>query len=286
MITFGQRALAVLLVAASVGCSPRPAGDGQVSASSSPSPVASSSALSSTARMTAGSTPARTIAKSSVARPSVSRSPSNAPPLVPPVSAKAQAAGLVDVRTVVPDAIVDLRYASTDNFVGMRMYPADARCLVHESMAPGLKVGADRLRREGVVVVFWDCYRPHEVQVRMFEVVPDPKWVARPGSYATSHVAGRSVDITLAHAAPGRQCAPAQRVQRHCLLDMGTGFDDFSARAHAFATYGVSSLAQSNRTRLRSAMNSGGITVYSSEWWHFNGPGSGVRRPHLNAPLN
>ena len=202
------------------------------------------------------------------------------------MSAKARAAGLIDIRTVVPDAVIDLRYATSNNFVGVRMYPADARCLVHESMGPGLKVAADRLRRDGYLLVFWDCYRPHAVQVRMFDVVSNPDWVARPGPYATSHVAGRSVDITLAYAATGRQCPAAQRVQGHCPVDMGTGFDDFTARAHAFATYGVSSRAQANRARLRSAMNAGGITVYSGEWWHFNGPGSGVRRPHLNAPVN
>jgi D-alanyl-D-alanine dipeptidase len=166
------------------------------------------------------------------------------------------------------------------------MYPVGARCLVHESMAPGLKVAADRLRRQGLVVVFWDCYRPHAVQERMFQIVPDPNWVARPGPFATSHEAGRSVDITLAYAATGRRCAASQRVQGHCLLDMGTGFDDFTARAHAFAVGGVSSVAQANRARLRSAMGAGGITVYSGEWWHFNGPGSGIRRPHLNVPLS
>jgi D-alanyl-D-alanine dipeptidase len=215
----------------------------------------------------------------------VSPSTSRTVAQVPPVSAKARAVGLVDIRTVVPDAVIDLRYATSNNFVGVRMYPVGARCLVHESMAPGLKAAADRLRRQGLVVVFWDCYRPHAVQERMFEEVPDPNWVARPGPYAASHVAGRSVDITLAKAGAGSACHAAQRVQGHCLLDMGTGFDDFTARAHAFATSGVSSVAQANRARLRSAMNAGGITVYSGEWWHFNGPGSGVRRPHLNAPV-
>jgi D-alanyl-D-alanine dipeptidase len=194
---------------------------------------------------------------------------------------------LIDIRTIVPDAVIDLRYATTNNFVGVRMYPIDARCLVHESMAAGLKVAADRLRRAGYLVVFWDCYRPHAVQVRMFEIGPDSNWVARPGPYATSHEAGRSVDVTLARVGPGVACpVAAQRVQGHCLLDMGTGFDDFTARAHAFASYGVSSQAQANRARLRSAMNAGGITVYSGEWWHFDGPGSTVRRPHLNAPLD
>src|SRR4029450_13741215 len=99
-------------------------------------------------------------------------------PAVPPVSDAAQAAGLVDVRSVVPDAVIDLRYATPNNFVGVPLYPADARCLVHESMAPGLAVAADVLRRSGEALVFWDCYRPHDVQVKMFEAVPNPAWVA------------------------------------------------------------------------------------------------------------
>jgi len=98
----------------------------------------------------------------------------------PPVSAQAQAAGLVDVRTVVPDATVDLRYATADNFTGVALYPPDARCLVHESMADGLATAANQLRAQGMRLVFWDCYRPHDVQVRMFQKVPNPNWVARP----------------------------------------------------------------------------------------------------------
>jgi D-alanyl-D-alanine dipeptidase len=205
---------------------------------------------------------------------------------IPTVSAQARAAGLVEIRTIIPDAIVDLRYATSSNFVGVRLYPTDARCLVHESMAPGLTAAANQLRRVGDVLVFWDCYRPHPVQVRMFQIVSDPNWVARPGPFATSHEAARSVDVTLAHATAGPGCPAAQRVQDHCLLEMGTKFDDFSPHAHAFATNGVSPQAQSNRSRLRMAMNLGGITVYSGEWWHFDGPGAALERPHLNVPLS
>lgn len=191
---------------------------------------------------------------------------------VPPVSAAARAAGFVDVRSVVPDAIVDLRYATANNFVGVQLYPADARCLVHESLAPGLATAAAALRAQGFTLVFWDCYRPHEVQVRMFAAVPDPAWVAKPGPYSRSHETGRSVDVTLAQG--GR------------LVDMGTGFDDFSPRATAYATEGVSALAQANRARLRTAMAAGGLTVYSGEWWHFDGPGAGVERAILDVPVN
>jgi D-alanyl-D-alanine dipeptidase len=201
------------------------------------------------------------------------------------VSPRARAAGLLDIRTIVPNAILDLRYATPDNFVGVRLYPKDARCLVHRSMAHGLITAARRLRHEGYDLVFWDCYRPHKVQMRMFKIVPDPNWVARPGPYATSHESGRSVDVTLARAATGGTCAAAGRVHGHCLLAMGTGFDDFTARAHAFATDGVSARAQRNRALLRHAMAAGGLAVYSGEWWHFDGPGADVERPILHAPL-
>ncbi len=191
---------------------------------------------------------------------------------VPPVGPQARAAGLIDVRSVVPDAVVNLRYATGDNFVGVPLYPADARCLVHESLGPGLATAAAALRQQGYSLVFWDCYRPHEVQVRMFEAVPDPAWVAKPGSYARSHESARSVDVTLA--ADGR------------LVDMGTDFDDFSARATAYATRGVSAAAQANRAVLRMAMAAGGLTVYAGEWWHFDGPGAAEPRPILDVPVN
>ena len=196
----------------------------------------------------------------------------SASPPVPPVSDAAQGAGLVDVRTVVPDAVIDLRYATPDNFVGVPLYPANARCLVHESMAQGLAAAAAVLRPNGEALVFWDCYRPHDVQVRMFEAVPDPNWVARPGPYARSHEAGRSVDVTLANASG--------------LVDMGTDFDDFTPRGLAYATDGVRATAQANRAPLRDAMKAGGLTVYKGEWWHFDTSDAYEKRSILNVPVN
>ena len=192
---------------------------------------------------------------------------------VPPVSPQAAAAGLVDVRSVVPDAVLDLRYATSNNFVGTQLYPAGARCLVHTDLAAGLATAADVLRRQGGRLVFWDCYRPYAAQVTMFDKVPDPNWVARPTGSATSHLAGRSVDVTVADAY-GR------------LIDMGTDFDDFTPRGLAYATGGLSSAQVANRAVLREAMKAGGLNVYSGEWWHFDGPGAGTPRPVLDVPVN
>jgi D-alanyl-D-alanine dipeptidase len=191
---------------------------------------------------------------------------------VPPVSDQQRAAGLIDLRTVVPDALTDLRYATPKNFVGEQLYPAGARCLVHETMGPRLAAAADALRQQGDQLVFWDCYRPHSVQVRMWQAVPNPAWVAKPGPYSRSHESGLSVDVTMASG--GRP------------IDMGTDFDDFTPRALAFATTGVSAQAQANRAKLRDAMKAGGLTVYSGEWWHFDAPGAGADRPILDVPVN
>ena len=207
-----------------------------------------------------------------LACPSVMSRAGATPGAVPPVSPQARAAGLIDVRTVVPDAVLDLRYATANNFVGVPLYPPDARCLVHESLGPGLATAAAALRQQGYSLVFFDCYRPHEVQVRMFNAVPDPAWVAKPGAYARSHEAARSVDVTLA--AGGR------------LVEMGTDFDDFSPRATAYATEGVSAAAQAGRAVLRNAMSAGGLAVYSGEWWHFDGPGAAQPRPILEVPVD
>jgi len=195
-----------------------------------------------------------------------------AAPDIPPVSDAARAAGLIDIRTVVPDAAIDLRYATPNNFVGLAMYPADARCLVAQSMADGLKTAADLLRADGDVLVFWDCYRPHAVQVQMYDVVSEPGWVSKPGPYARSHEAALSVDVTLEHDG--------------ALVDMGTGFDEFTPRANAYATDGVSPAAQANRTRLRDAMAAGGFSVYKGEWWHFDAPGAYTNHPILDVPVN
>ncbi len=189
----------------------------------------------------------------------------------PPVSAAARAVGFIDVRAAVPDALIDLRYATANNFVGTPLYPSGARCLVHESLAEGLAVAAAQLRAQGLRLVFWDCYRPHDVQVRMFEVVSNPAWVARPGDYSKSHESGRSVDVTT-YGANG-------------LTDMGTDFDSFTPDALAYATDGVSPAAQHNRAVLRAAMAAGGLSVYDGEWWHFDAPGAGTPRPIINVPL-
>jgi D-alanyl-D-alanine dipeptidase len=205
------------------------------------------------------------------------------PTPIPPISDEARAIGLIDVRHSIPDAIVDLRYSTPNNFMGIALYPPDARCLVHESLGPGLKAAQATLRAGGEILVFWDCYRPHSVQVEMFENVPNPAWVAVPGPYSRSHESGRSIDVSVAAYLPG--CPAERTIADRCLVDMGTDFDAFIPEAAAFAEDGVPPEAQQARARLRAAMATGGLSVYDGEWWHFDGAGADVERPIIDVPL-
>jgi D-alanyl-D-alanine dipeptidase len=67
---------------------------------------------------------------------------------------------------------------------------------------------------------------------------------------------------------------------------MGTDLDDFTPRSLAYATEGVTPAQQANREMLRTAMQAGGFSVYSGEWWHFDGPGAKDPRPILDVPVN
>ena len=183
-------------------------------------------------------------------------------PGVPPVSDAARAAGFVDVRSVVPDAIIDLRYATTNNFTRTQLYPSDARCLVHQSMSQGLAAAAAAMRPQGHVLVFWDCYRPHDVQVRMFNVVPNPAWVARPGPYAHSHESGRSVDVTFTSV---QQQCPPERVVGGQTVDFAwptwaPTSTTSRSRATAFATQGRQCRRSGEPRPAADAMNYGGLS--------------------------
>lgn len=202
--------------------------------------------------------------------------PTSTPPsVVKPLSLAQRKLGFLDIHTVVPDAIVDMRYATARNFTGVRLESKDARCLIHKSMAPGLREGAKILRAKGYVLYFFDCYRPHSVQRKMWDVVPNPMWIAKPGSYSRSHESGRSVDVTIAKIRTGRP------------VDTGTGYDNFTSLAWAYQTKDLTKQQIGNRATLRKALErDGSLHVYTGEWWHFDGPHAGDHLPIVDVPEN
>ena len=176
---------------------------------------------------------------------------------------------LVDVAVLVPDAVLDLRYASSQNLAGRAIYPV-ARCLLLRPVAARLAAAAARLRDEGYRLVLWDCYRPASAHAALWRAHPHPGSVADPAR-GSHHSRGAAVDVSLA--APDG--TPAL---------MPTDHDAFGPKSRADATGGVPPVAQKNRDLLRAALEAEGFAVNPREWWHFAWRGA-ARLPVLDEPL-
>jgi len=180
----------------------------------------------------------------------------------------AQPAPLVDVGARAPDLLLDMRYATADNFLGRAVYDA-ARCLLAADAAERLLAAETALREEGYRLVVWDCYRPRSVQYAMWEILPDPTYVADPAT-GSRHNRGAAVDVGL-RALDGSE------------VPLPTDHDDFSPRAHRDAT-DLPEAAIASRERLERAMTDAGWIPLASEWWHFDAPGW-ERNPLRDEPL-
>jgi len=184
--------------------------------------------------------------------------------------AAAPAPALVDVARALPDAVIDLRYATADNLVGRPVYPEGARCLLLPAVADRLARAAARLRKDGLRLRLWDCYRPIAVQRELWSRVPRKGLVADPAK-GSHHNRAAAVDVAVA-AADGAPVA------------LPTGFDDLGPRARAHATEGIPAAALRHRDLLRAAMEAEGFRPNRMEWWHFDAPEARGARI-LDAPL-
>jgi D-alanyl-D-alanine dipeptidase len=166
---------------------------------------------------------------------------------------------LVDVRSLDPKLVVDLRYATANNFTGAPLpgYLANRAYLRREAASALARVQRD-LRPRGLVLKIFDAYRPVRATLAMVD------WTERvhrtdllKDGYIASrsrHNLGLAIDLTLIDLATGRE------------LEMGTPFDTFSAAAH---TANARGLAAENRQKLKAAMEAEGFMNYDQEWWHY-----------------
>lgn len=193
---------------------------------------------------------------------------------------------LVDVTTVEPKVMLDIRYATADNFTGQVLYPV-ARCVLRPEVAAMVKRAQAWLdaHAPGHVLLMKDCYRPERIQRRMWDVVKDTKmrgYVANPNSKTGSvHNYGAAVDLTLA--------------KDGVELDMGTPYDHLGILSEPrhearFVKEGKLTQAQvDNRVLLRRAMTEGGgFRSIPNEWWHFDAlQGEALRKTYdkLDVPL-
>lgn len=164
---------------------------------------------------------------------------------------------LVEVIALIPDAVVDLRYATADNFMKKQVYPADARCLLLEKSAKQLKAAAELLREKGYRLRLYDCYRPHHVQFELWKVMPVPGYVAEPKK-GSNHNRGGAVDLGLVTLA-GKD------------VEFPSPYDHFGKEAHHKYADGTR-VATEHRELLRTTMEGVGFKKNPMEWWHYDLP--------------
>ena len=182
--------------------------------------------------------------------------------------------GFVSIGEVIPDALLDVRYYTTYNFVGARIdgYEQPFVLLTKEA-ATALKRVSDDLLARGLRLVIYDAYRPQRAVdhfVYWAEDVADDRMKAvfypevdkadlfERGFIAkrSGHSRGSTVDLTLLNEKTGS------------LVDMGGPFDFFGELSHPDYT-GVTPEQHANRMLLREAMLKHGFKPLRTEWWHF-----------------
>lgn len=160
----------------------------------------------------------------------------------------------VEIKESVHEIRLNLVYSDTSNFTHVKLYPC-ARCYLRKETAAALVKASLIAKNKGYRLRIFDCYRPYSVQVKMFELIGDERYVAKPGK-GSMHNKGCAVDLSLDQP-DGKP------------VDMGTAFDDFSDKASY--SYPLLSVEQKRmRSLLREVMTESGFKPYEAEWWHFN----------------
>jgi D-alanyl-D-alanine dipeptidase len=165
----------------------------------------------------------------------------------------------LDIKSIDPSIVIELRYAGRNNLTGHALYPAGTRALVRPEVAQRLAVAQRFLRRRAHGLKIWDAYRPRSVQVQLWRAAPENDYVADPETAIGSlHMWGLAVDATLVDS-------------RNQPVMMPTDFDDFTPAAMLIYC-GANRYIRSNLALLQAAMRAAGFYGQSNEWWHFIAP--------------
>ncbi len=175
---------------------------------------------------------------------------------------------LVEVKDHIPGILLDIRYATENNFTGKKVYPS-ARCFLRYSVVKALSKVQKELQTMGLQLMIFDGYRPRRVQYIFWEIMPDERYVLNPQK-GSRHNRGAAVDLTLAdfNAQP---------------LKMPSEYDDFSEKAHV-NYQNCDSESKKNRDLLQNIMTKNGFHSFETEWWHFDFTGW-ERFPLLDVPF-
>ena len=170
----------------------------------------------------------------------------------------------VNIKSLSNDFILDIKYATADNFLKQAVYDC-GECYLREATAKALLAAQKEFVKRGYSLKLFDCYRPLSVQKKMWKILPGTHYVANPAK-GSKHNRGAAVDLTLVDIATGKE------------LDMGTPFDTFSPRAHHTYTQ-LPKEVLDNRKLLKEVLNKYNFKSIYSEWWHYE------YRPEMAFPV-
>jgi zinc D-Ala-D-Ala dipeptidase len=163
---------------------------------------------------------------------------------------------LVDIRSVDPTIIVELRYAGRNNLVGYPLYARGTCALARPEVASGLAAAQVVLRRYQFGLKIWDAYRPVAVQEKLWHASHNSDYVANPEiGVGSLHSWGVAVDATLVDT--------WNRPVR-----MPSDFDDFTPAA-MWRYIGSHADVRAHVHLLQMAMRNAGFWGLRTEWWHF-----------------
>jgi D-alanyl-D-alanine dipeptidase len=162
--------------------------------------------------------------------------------------------GWAEITRLDPTIRLDLRYATDNNFVKEKMYDCP-RCFLRPDVAKALVKAHKQLKKRGLGLKMYDCYRPRPIQWKLWNKVPDERYVADPRK-GSMHNRGMAADLTIVDS-EGRE------------LDMGTDFDFFGKEAyHEFTGHPKQVL--DNRQLLLETMEEHNFRPTTTEWWHYS----------------
>lgn len=163
---------------------------------------------------------------------------------------------LVNIRSVDPTIIVELRYAGVRNIVQRALYPPNMPGLVRPNVAQRLAIAQNYLRERGYGMKIWDAYRPKSAHDQLWQYSRNHDYVADPSDGRGSlHTWGVAIDATLVD-------------KEGAEMEMPTDFDNFTPAAMLYYS-GSNDKVRRNVHRLQSAMAVAGFYGLRTEWWHF-----------------
>ncbi len=162
---------------------------------------------------------------------------------------------LIRLDSISNDFKYDIRYATTNNFVGEAVYDCGV-CLLRPEAAQALIKANQYFMSKGYCIQLFDCYRPYQVQIKLWEKVPNPAYVADPYNGGSIHNRGAAVDLTLVTLAGD-------------YVDFGTDYDFFGKEAH-IDNLDLPEQVLANRKFLREGLQAVGFKEIRTEWWHFS----------------